>query len=89
MHRRLTREKKHVLRLHPLNFLQIIDDNTELKFSDRGLVGEGIPEEGKEKNTEVVFGKPFYEEELYNNVQRVDDSHDNQHLEFSPASDFN
>jgi len=89
MHRRQTREKKHVLRLHPLDFSQIIDENTELKFSDRGLEGEGIPEESEEKNTEVVFGEPFYEEELFKNVVKVDDSHDNQHLEFSPASDLN
>ena len=65
------------MRLHPLSFSQIIDENTELEFSDRGLVCEGILEKSKEKNMEVVFSEPFYEEELYKNVQRVDHSHDN------------
>ena len=78
-----------MLRLRPADFSQIIDENAELKCNDIGLQGVAILEENEEKNTEVVFGEPFYQEELFQNVRAVDDSHDNQRLEFSPASNLN
>eukprot|EP00578_Thalassiosira_sp_NH16_P021853 CAMPEP_0181092650 /NCGR_PEP_ID=MMETSP1071-20121207/9029_1 /TAXON_ID=35127 /ORGANISM="Thalassiosira sp., Strain NH16" /LENGTH=473 /DNA_ID=CAMNT_0023174839 /DNA_START=420 /DNA_END=1841 /DNA_ORIENTATION=- len=63
--RRQAKERKNVVRLHPLDFTQIIDEEAELECDDGRL--SGVVEEVDEKNTEVVFGEPFYEEEEYGN----------------------
>jgi len=85
--RRQTRQRKNVVRLHPQHFTQIVDEDAAQKHG--GLRGvAAIPEEGEETNTEVVFGEPFYEDALLRNVRAVEDSRDNTHLEFSPASDL-
>jgi len=89
--RRQVKEKKNknVLRLHPRDFSQIIDENAELECGDNGLQGVGILEEtSEEKNTEVVFGDPFYGKDLFQNVCSIEDSHDNKRLD-TPASNLN
>lgn len=69
--RRAAKEKRNVVRLHPLDFSQIIDEETELKYTETGRGPLGlVQEEVDEKNTEVVFGEPFYEEE--DDFQKVD-----------------
>ena len=73
--RRTAKERKNVVRLHPLDFSQIIDENTELKYiephSSGGLLGP-VTEEVTEKDTEVAFGEPFYEEEgLFQSVRPI------------------
>ena len=78
--RRQAKDKKNtnIVRLHPLDFSQIIDENTELKYTEQVSPGGGglglVPvKEVNEQDTEVVFGQPFYEENgLFQNVRNTD-----------------
>ena len=79
--RRQAKDKKstnNIVRLHPLDFSQIIDENTELKYTEQvsSSMGNGglVPvKEVNEQDTEVVFGRPFYEEnDLFQNVRNTD-----------------
>jgi len=81
----------NIVHVNPLDFSQIIQENVELQ---KGRKGEVIPvpeeteEAAEEEKEEEVFGEPFYAEELYDHVRTVNDSKDNQHLEFSPAANL-
>ena len=79
--RRQAKDKKstnNIVRLHPLDFSQIIDENTELKYTEQvsSSMGNGglVPvKEVNEQDTEVVFGRPFYEEnDLFQNVRNTE-----------------
>lgn len=64
--RRLAREGRNVVRLSPKDFSQITDEGSVVMES--GLQRVAILEESEERDTEVVFGDPFYEEDMLRNT---------------------
>ena len=93
--RRVAKGRKHVVRLHPLDFSQIIDENAELHTELRQQHGPSRVEGEEERNnTEVVFGQPFYNDlqqeavdaKLLQNVRTVvNESNGIAHEEFTPS----
>ena len=79
--RRQVKDKKHIVRLNPQDFSQIISENDEIKYTphDNSVSNNNTTlmavKEVDEKDTEVVFGEPFYQatpEDINNKLNTIE-----------------